>query len=110
MRPPLNAGENREDRRRRQTGDAGFNEAPAERGGKRRGADAHHLAAPLGFNEAPAERGGNSPPTARPPSGWTCFNEAPAERGGKPARAGNDDFPGDPASMRPPLNAGENHH
>ena len=61
MRPPLNAGEN--DLRGFELAiecDRGpFNEAPAERGGKRR--KMYSPGRPLrmsGFNEAPAERGG----------------------------------------------------
>ena len=37
-----------------------------------------------------------------------CFNEAPAERGGKPVPTAARSRAGRLASMRPPLNAGEN--
>ena len=90
MRPPLNAGENRRARRLAGARRMGFNEAPAERGGKHgviagtyakmleasmrpplnagenRDASSSSDAAPSGFNEAPAERGGkrDGPPPA----------------------------------------------
>ena len=61
----------------------------------------------VSFNEAPAERGGKRPSRRRAACAARRFNEAPAERGGKPGRR-----PQHPdrrrASMRPPLNAGEN--
>ena len=83
MRPPLNAGENRH-------------------------ADAQSRPPPRRFNEAPAERGGKLADDLDAPAGRTRFNEAPAERGGKllaPVRPAEQT---DVASMRPPLNAGEN--
>ena len=82
MRPPLNAGENSTAADATFTIGIGFNEAPAERGGKRSGSSTG-APTPPGFNEAPAERGGK--------------RAAQAEHAGVP-----------PASMRPPLNAGEN--
>ena len=83
MRPPLNAGEN-----------------PRPGGSL--------LARLTRFNEAPAERGGKPRPRHRTRRASSRFNEAPAERGGKPdldldVRGQRLD-----ASMRPPLNAGEN--
>ena len=67
MRPPLNAGENLERRAARRWLGSSFNEAPAERGGKR-------LRRPVGLARE-----------HRTPS----FNEAPAERGGKRGRDGS---------------------
>ena len=107
MRPPQNAGESDRRRTRRASTTRGFNEAPAERGGKfGLGDDADH--GRVRFNEAPAERGGKcggpgagvkhqQQASMRPPQNagesrlaaaahWSrlsCFNEAPAERGGK---------------------------
>ena len=82
MRPPLNAGENASRPGGRADDARSFNEAPAERGGERR---------------RPG-RGGS------PPCG---FNEAPAERGGEHDQT-DDVLKELAASMRPPLNAGEN--
>ena len=96
MRPPLNAGENAAARRPQLRTPSRFNEAPAERGGKRPGAttlqveiDVASMRPPLnagendarhrvgsgaggGFNEAPAERGGNwtAPPRGRVRGDW----------------------------------------
>ena len=83
MRPPQNAGENAMRRMRGRARDAGFNEAPAKRGGKH--ADyCLHGRGPSRFNEAPAKRGGKQ--SLAKPGAWptTSFNEAPAKRGGKP--------------------------
>ena len=88
MRPPLNAGEN----------------------GGRDGTGRRRLRR---FNEAPAERGGKRPARHRPPAGRPRFNEAPAERGGKQRSRSRLYKRIARASMRPPLNAGENgatHH
>ena len=83
MRPPLNAGENLVRRCRKCSCAIGFNEAPAERGGEQ-DALAPMLASRHRFNEAPAERGGERRRRRVPrTAGWL-------------------------ASMRPPLNAGEN--
>ena len=60
-----------------------------------------------GFNEAPAERGGEPGCHRSVAARVLRFNEAPAERGGEldqdVARGAHEG-----ASMRPPLNAGEN--
>ena len=84
MRPPLNAGENKVTCFLKRKRERSFNEAPAERGGKPAAG-----AATVGLVDS--------------------FNEAPAERGGKPPRACAWWRACVPASMRPPLNAGENH-
>ena len=82
MRPPLNAGEN--------------------------GTDAIFIADDDGrFNEAPAERGGELAEQAQRHCHLARFNEAPAERGGELNRSVTLSQHG-VASMRPPLNAGEN--
>ena len=83
MRPPQNAGENTRRLRTPPVEPRGFNEAPAECGGK------------------PVWHDGREGDAA-------CFNEAPAECGGKPARALYDAYVTWAASMRPPQNAGEN--
>ena len=57
MRPPQNAGENKEGSARQGRRNRGFNEAPAKRGGKL--ARIRSSASQLDrFNEAPAKRGG----------------------------------------------------
>ena len=118
MRPPLNAGENASPRlRRRALGElACFNEAPAERGGKRR-TDVHLLGGhgQRGASMRPPLNAGENTRCKvckrRRAAGKPGFNEAPAERGGKLRRSAT--VPAAPlrafgASMRPPLNAGEN--
>ena len=85
MRPPLNAGKTASSRRR--------------------------TASATRFNEAPAERGGKPRRTRHPCASGSCFNEAPAERGGKRRVERGERFAVETlqgASMRPPLNAGEN--
>ena len=82
MRPPLNAGENPPVPAASRSSRTSFNEAPAERGGKRSGR-LRRRRRPRRFNEAPAERGGKQ------------------GNGGEAHRRLL-------ASMRPPLNAGEN--
>ena len=107
MRPPLNAGENGQIREGIEAVGRRFNEAPAERGGKQ----AEHQGGqtrPESFNEAPAERGGKRGGRRRGAVPGRGFNEAPAERGGKPARLREKLAEDGAASMRPPLNAGEN--
>ena len=108
MRPPLNAGENCRSARRRGRRRRRFNEAPAERGGKR---GTRRLPPPRScrrFNEAPAERGGKRLPGGDRRGDGRRFNEAPAERGGKLSAIVGRILLSPPASMRPPLNAGEN--
>ena len=63
MRPPQNAGEDDADRRCAATTAPCFNEAPAERGGRRRRRAASRTGSRRGFNEAPAERGGRRAPS-----------------------------------------------
>ena len=88
MRPPLNAGENADARRRpAPRRRCRFNEAPAERGGKQDAGDGCRPASLRRFNEAPAERGGKRRDTIH---------------GATPVQHQRI------ASMRPPLNAGEN--
>ena len=83
MRPPLNAGENRTARRIRRARRRCFNEAPAERGGKRRAPRAADVGRAAASMRPPLNAGENArQPPAAPPGGG--------------------------ASMRPPLNAGEN--
>ena len=60
MRPPLNAGENSTPCAGTIAKIIGFNEAPAERGGKRRSVRLVRRRLRR-FNEAPAERGGKRP-------------------------------------------------
>ena len=83
MRPPLNAGENASRR-------------------------LHGIEPCVRFNEAPAERGGKQRRAKKRPPQRASFNEAPAERGGKPLRRDVVVPYVSAASMRPPLNAGEN--
>ena len=87
-------------------GAAGFNEAPAERGGRL----AERCLVREGvacFNEAPAERGGRQGPDPALPIAQQSFNEAPAERGGRRRPVALDGMHLLVASMRPPQNAGE---
>ena len=106
MRPPQNAGENGERLLQAPAQAHCFNEAPAECGGKPRRpiCSALHWTR---FNEAPAECGGKRRRSRTASARRRRFNEAPAECGGKRAQkkrqAGEQ-----PASMRPPQNAGEN--
>ena len=131
MRPPQNAGEDQGVQSMPLPPVPRFNEAPAERGGRRR-TERRRRRGGGRFNEAPAERGGRRldelairglrmVASMRPPQNagedtdarhfaGACiprFNEAPAERGGRrhyAERLARDERD---ASMRPPQNAGE---
>ena len=61
----------------------------------------------LGFNEAPAERGGRHNTYRASRNLRNRFNEAPAERGGRLLRLRDGHPVQVEASMRPPQNAGE---
>ena len=90
MRPPLNAGENLNEGSRAEIAPPtlSFNEAPAERGGKRSG----RRRSGLGLNEAsmrPPLNAGKTATTYRVFERFArkyCFNEAPAETRGKTTR------------------------
>ena len=60
-----------------------------------------------GFNEAPAERGGKFVRLWAKLEEAHGFNEAPAERGGKCFEEQRMELIENVASMRPPQNAGE---
>ena len=106
MRPPLNAGEN-EQRLVRLPPLVVASMRPPLNAGENGAAPRSPAAACCRFNEAPAERGGEREAIAVVVHGGDCFNEAPAERGGERIADHLPDEVAD-ASMRPPLNAGEN--
>ena len=135
MRPPHCAGEILRGSPETARPCAGFNEAPALRGGNRHEAFDSAIASwaasmrpphcageitptassrpssSTGFNEAPALRGGNRQSRqggCQCPSG--CFNEAPALRGGNRRDGRRHAGLRDEASMRPPHCAGEIPH
>ena len=83
MRPPLNAGENAQEQAEGCEGPAGFNEAPAERGGKPASLIVHVLDLDLASMRPPLNAGENSREAVKGASTAPGFNEAPAERGGK---------------------------
>ena len=105
MRPPQNAGESSRDSHRARRASSGFNEAPAERGGKcYRGIVAvlAHLASmrpPQNAGESrlhPASRRNTAGASMRPP-----------QNAGESGPCGSIPLISGTASMRPPQNAGE---
>ena len=107
MRPPLNAGENRDAQIDGYRAAVASMRPPLNAGENLR--PIFSLDATRGcFNEAPAERGGKQPVAQVDPRFVGGFNEAPAERGGKLERIARKRGGALDASMRPPLNAGEN--
>ena len=132
MRPPQNAGEDKNLRITTRTLAARFNETPAERGGRRAmqatlaARDVASMRPPQnagedrptrnpamrttgGFNETPAERGGRPPRGVGRDGEEARFNETPAERGGRLGSELRLPLLTVLASMRPPQNAGEDH-
>ena len=84
MRPPQNAGENSRGGQFEREIPHGFNEAPAECGGKQVAATAKRCRC---FNEAPAECGGKPPPPEAVASATKVLQRGPRRMRGKTSTA-----------------------
>ena len=83
MRPPLITGENDAAKEGSTLSTIGFNEAPADHGGKQNHGQEMQVPSPR-FNEAPADHGGKHGSVGAAKRVLkNGFNEAPADHGGK---------------------------
>ena len=106
MRPPLNAGENRPGSPAAPSRRRGFNEAPAERGGK----PAKHGNEPGGKRASmrPPLNAGENPRMRRESNLYASASMRPPLNAGENVAGARQGAVRIDASMRPPLNAGEN--